>query len=111
MLATRTSAGSGAAATHTACGRSARSIRRATIAFSSRSFSLRSSCSPRWSSTAGSALRRVEPASATVLARWPSRRTSSSGLAPMKVASPRPTANTNEDGNASRSSPKTAAGS
>ena len=44
-------------------------MRRATIACSSRSFSERSSCSPRWSSTAGSALRRVEPASATVLAR------------------------------------------
>ena len=33
---------------------------------SRRSLSLRSSCSPRWSSTAGSELRRVEPASATV---------------------------------------------
>ena len=94
MFATRTSAGSGAAVTHTECGRSARAIRRTTIAFSSRSLSLWSSCSPRWSSTAGSALRREEPASATVLARWPSRRTSSSGLAAMNVASPRPTANT-----------------
>ena len=54
---------------------------------------------------------RVEPASATVLARWPSRRTSSSGLAPRNVASPRPTANTKQDGNASRSTPSTAAGS
>ena len=41
-------------------------MRRATIACSSRSLALRSSCSPRWSSTAGSALRRVVPASATV---------------------------------------------
>ena len=66
MLATLTSAGSSGAATQTACGRSARAIRRTTIACSSRSLSQRSSCSPRWSSTAGSALRRVEPASATV---------------------------------------------
>ena len=41
-------------------------MRRVTIACSSRSLSERSSCSPRWSSTAGSALRRVEPASASV---------------------------------------------
>ena len=34
---------------------------------------------PRWSSTAGSALRRVEPASATVAATGPRRRISSSG--------------------------------
>ena len=54
-------------------------MRRATIAFSSRSLALCSSCSPRWSSTAGSALRRIEPASATVLARWPSRRISKFG--------------------------------
>ena len=40
MLATRTSAGSGAAVTHTEWGRSARAIRRMTIAFSSRSLSL-----------------------------------------------------------------------
>ncbi len=40
MFATRTSTGSGAAVTHTASGRSAFAIRRATIAFSSRSFSL-----------------------------------------------------------------------
>ena len=61
MLATRTTTGSGAAVTHTACGLSARAIRRATIAFSSRSLSLCSSCSPRWSSTAGSALRPSRP--------------------------------------------------
>ena len=64
-------------------------MRRATIACSSRSLALLRSCSPRWSSTAGSALRRVVPASATVWARWPSRRTSSSGLAPTKAASGR----------------------
>ena len=72
------------AATHRLTGASVRSIRRATIACSSRSLALFSSCSPRWSSTDGSALRRVVPASATVWARWPSRRTSSSGLAPTK---------------------------
>ena len=92
MFAIRTSTGSGACVTHTACGRSACAMRRVTIACSSRSLSLRSSASPRWSSTAGSALRRVEPASATVDARSPSRRTSSSGVAPRKAASPRPTA-------------------
>ena len=66
MFAIRTTTGSRRAVTQTACGRSARAIRRATIACSSRSLSLRSSCSPRWSSTAGSALRRVDPASASV---------------------------------------------
>ena len=90
MLATRTIAGSSGAATQTLSGRSARAIRRVTIACSSRSFSERSSCSPRWASTAGSAERRVEPASATVDARRPSRRTSSSGEAPTNAASPRP---------------------
>ena len=90
MLATLITAGSSGAVTQTACGRSARAIRRATISCSSRSFSERRSCSPRWSSTAGSAERRVEPASATVEARWPSRRTSSSGEAATNAASPRP---------------------
>ena len=94
MLATCTSTGSGAAVTHTECGRNARAIRRTTISFSSRSLSLCSNCSPRWSSIAGSALRRAEPASATVEARCPSRRTSNSGLAATNAASPRPTANT-----------------
>ena len=90
MFATLISAGSSGAATQTACGRSARAIRRDTISCSSRSLSLRSSCSPRWSSTAGSAERRVEPASATVCARAPSRRISSSGEAATNAASPRP---------------------
>ena len=80
-----------------------------TIACSSRSLAERSSCSPRWSSTAGSALRRVEPASASVPARSPSRRTSSSGLAARKVDAPRPTAKTWHCGKASRSTPRTAA--
>ena len=71
MFATRTITGSSGAATQTLCGRSARAIRRVTIACSSRSLAERSSCSPRWSSTAGSAERRVEPASATVDARRP----------------------------------------
>ena len=66
MLAIRATTGSSAAVTHTLTGRSARTMRRVTIACSSRSLSERSSCSPRWSSTAGSALRRVEPASASV---------------------------------------------
>ena len=48
-------------------GSSVRSIRATTMRCSSRSLALCSSRSPRWSSTAGSALRRVEPASATVL--------------------------------------------
>ena len=65
MLATLTTAGSSGAVTQTACGRSVRAIRRATIACSSRSLAEPSSCSPRWSSTAGSAERRIEPASAT----------------------------------------------
>ena len=94
MFATLTIAGSSGAATQTACGRSARAIRRVTISCSSRSLSERMSCSPRWSSTAGSADRRVEPASATVDARRPSRRTSSSGEAAMNAASPRPAQNT-----------------
>jgi hypothetical protein len=49
-------------------------MRRTTIACSSRSLPDAAACSPRWSSTAGSALRRVEPASASVAARIPSRR-------------------------------------
>jgi hypothetical protein len=57
-----TISGSAAASTQTACGRRARTIRSATIRCSRRSLSLRSSCSPRWSSTDGSELRRVEPA-------------------------------------------------
>ena len=69
MFATLTIVGSSGAVTQTACGRSARAIRRATIACSSRSLAEPSSCSPRWSSTAGSAERRIEPASATVCAR------------------------------------------
>src|SRR3954469_6157999 len=58
MLATLTISGSGAASTQTACGRRARTMRSATIRCSRRSLSLRSSCSPRWSSTAGAELRR-----------------------------------------------------
>ena len=87
MLATLTISGSGAASTQTACGRRVRAIRSVTIACSRRSLSLRRSCSPRWSSTAGSELRRVEPASATVETLAPERRSSSSGLAPMNAAS------------------------
>ena len=94
MLAMRTMTGSSGAVTHTLSGRSARAIRRVTIACSSRSLPERRSCSPRWSSTAGSALRRAEPASASVPARRPSRRTSSSGLAATKALSPRPTHST-----------------
>ena len=109
MFAIFTITGSSAAATHRLCGRSARSMRRATIACSARSLSERSSCSPRWSSTDGSALRRVEPASASVLARMPSRRMSSSGLAATNAASPRPAQKQKQDGNPSRSTPKTAA--
>ena len=90
-----------------ACARSAGPRSRA-LRGSSRS---RSSCSPRWASTAGSALRRVEPASASVLTRWPSRRSSSSGLAATSVASPRPTQKEKQDGNSARSTPNTAAGS
>ena len=74
--------GSSAAATHRLTGSRVRWILRSTMACSSRFLGLWRSCSPRWSSTAGSALRRVVPASATVWARAPSRRTSSSGLAP-----------------------------
>ena len=111
MLAIRATTGSSAAVTHTLTGRSARTMRRVTIACSSRSLSERSSCSPRWSSTAGSALRRVEPASASVPARRPSRRTSSSGLAATNALSPRPAQKVKHDGNASRSTPSTAAGS
>ena len=87
MLATLTISGSAAASTQTACGRRVRTIRSATIRCSRRSLSLRRSCSPRWSSTAGSELRRVEPARATVETLAPERRTRSSGLAPMKAAS------------------------
>ena len=61
MLATLITAGSRSASTQTERGASARSIRRATIRCSTRFLALCRSCSPRWSSTAGSALRRVEP--------------------------------------------------
>ncbi len=64
MFATLTSPGSDAASTQTECRRSERSIRRTTISCSCRSLGERRSCSPRWSSTDGSALRLVEPASA-----------------------------------------------
>jgi hypothetical protein len=111
MFAIRTITGSSAVATQTLYGRSARSIRRATIACSARSLSERSSCSPRWSSTDGSALRRVDPASASVLARIPSRRISSSGLAAMNAASPRPAQKQKHEGKPSRRTPKTAAAS
>ena len=83
--------GSSALATHRLTGSSVRSIRLVTMACSSRSFVLWSSLSPRWSSTAGSALRLVVPARATVCARCPSRRTSSSGLAPTNASSGVPT--------------------
>ena len=111
MLATLTISGSGAVSTQTACGRSVRAMRSATIACSRRSLSLRSSCSPRWSSTAGSELRRVEPARATVETLAPERRSSSSGLAPMKAASGVPQQKQKQEGNCSRIAPKTAAGS
>src|SRR3954468_24379543 len=111
MFATLTISGSGAASTQTACGRRARTMRSATIRCSRRSLSLRSSCSPRWSSTAGSELRRVEPARATVETLAPARRTSSSGLAPMKAASGVPQQKQKQAGNCSRIAPKTAAGS
>ena len=111
MLATLTISGSGALSTQTACGRSARTIRSATIRCSRRSLSLRSSCSPRWSSTAGSELRRVEPASATVETLAPERRTSSSGLAPRKAASGVPQQKQKQEGNCSRIAPNSAAGS
>ena len=67
MFATFTMAGSSAAATQIDRGSRERSIVPTTIRCSSRSFGLCSSRSPRWSSTAGSALRRADPASATVL--------------------------------------------
>ena len=88
----------------------ARSIRRATISCSARSFAERSSCSPRWSSTAGSALRRVDPASATVAAPAPLRRTNSSGLAPRNAPSGEPQQKQKQDGKAARSAPKTGRG-
>ena len=111
MLATLTTVGSSGAVTQTACGRSARAIRRATIACSSRSLAEPSSCSPRWSSTAGSAERRIEPASATVEVRSPSRRTSSSGEAATNALSPRPAQNTKQEPKAARSTPNVAAAS
>ncbi len=111
MLATLTISGSAAASTQTACGRRARTMRSETIRCSRRSLSLRSSCSPRWSSTAGSELRRVEPARATVETLAPERRTSSSGLAPMKAASGVPTQKQKQAGNCSRMAPNRAAGS
>jgi hypothetical protein len=94
MFSIRTTVGSSAAVTHSELGSSARTIRRVTMSCSERFLSERRSCSPRWSSTAGSADRRVEPASASVPARRPSRRTRSSGLAATKAASPRPAAKT-----------------
>ena len=111
MLATLTTSGSAAASTQTACGRRVRTMRSATIRCSRRFLSLRSSCSPRWSSTAGSELRRVEPARATLETPAPERRTSSSGLAPKKAASGVPQQKQKQDGNCSRRAPKTAAGS
>ena len=111
MLATLTISGSGAVSTQTAWGRRTRAIRSATIACSRRSLSLRRSCSPRWSSTAGSELRRVDPARATVETLAPERRISSSGLAPTNAASGVPQQKQKQEGNCSRIAPKTAAGS
>ena len=111
MLATLTTSGSGAVSTQTECGRRRRTIRSETIRCSRRFLSLRSSCSPRWSSTAGSELRLIEPASATVETPAPERRTRSSGLAPMKAASGVPTQKQKQEGNCSRIAPKAAAGS
>ena len=111
MFATLISTGSGSASTQTECGRSVRAIRRATIACSSRFLALCISCSPRWSSTAGSALRRVEPASATHATPAPRRRTRSSGLAPRNAASGDPQQKQKQDGNSSRRAPNVAAGS
>src|SRR5207247_1422791 len=71
----------------------------------------RRSCSPKWSSTAGSALRRVEPASAIVAAPAPLLRTRSSGLAPMNAPSGEPQQKQKQDGKASRMTPKRDAGS
>ena len=86
-------------------------MRSLTMRCSRRSLSLRSSCSPRWSSTAGSELRRVEPARATVETLAPERRTSSSGLAPVKAASGVPQQKQKQAGNWSRIAPNRAAGS
>ena len=106
MLATLITSGSGAASTQTACGRRVRTMRSETIRCSRRFLSLCRSCSPRWSSTAGSELRRVEPASATVETLAPERRTSSSGLAPMKAASGVPQQKQKQEENCSRIAPK-----
>src|ERR1044072_4915217 len=111
MLATLTISGSGACSTQTACGRRARTIRSATIRCSRRSLPLRRSCSPRWSSTAGSELRPVEPARATVETLAPERRTRTYGLAPMKAASGVPQQKQKQEGNCSRIAPNNAPGS
>ena len=111
MLATLITSGSAAASTQTACGRRVRTIRSETIRCSRRFLSLCRSCSPRWSSTAGSELRRVEPARATVETLAPERRTSSSGLAPTKAASGVPQQKQKQAENCSRIAPKSAAGS
>ena len=59
----------------------------------------------------GVELRRVEPARATVEALAPARRTSSSGLAPMKAASGVPQQKQKQAGNCSRIAPNSGAGS
>ena len=111
MLATLITSGSAAASTQTECGRRMRTMRSETIRCSRRFLSLRRSCSPRWSSTAGSELRRIEPARATVETLAPERRTSSSGLAPKKAASGVPQQKQKQEENCSRMAPNRAAGS
>ena len=107
MFATLTSAGLGLGLDPDRRGRElARDPARRRSRARSGSSSLCRSCSPRWSSTAGSALRRVEPASATVATPAPRRRTSSSGLAPRNAASGVPTQKQKQDGNSSRRAPK-----
>ncbi len=111
MLATVTISGSAPVSTQTACGRSRRTMRSTTMRCSRRSLSERRRRSPRWSSTAGSELRRVEPARATVETPAPERRTRSSGLAPMKAASGVPAQKQKQAGNCSLIAPKIGPGS
>jgi hypothetical protein len=73
-----------------------------------RTLGLRSIASPRWSSTAGSALRAVVPARATVAATAPDRRTSSSGLGAMNAASGVPKQKQKQEGKRLRIAPNSA---
>ncbi len=111
MFATLMMSGSSAASTQTLRRLSALTMPSTTRPCSPLSFGLVSSFWARWSSTAGSELRRVEPASPTVETLRPAHLTSNSGLAPMNAASGVPTQKLKQEGKPSLIAANIAAGS